>query len=179
MELDYGLVCGKTKEDIMTYYKSRSFVSSTIIEKNKKIAECKLSIIESEGQLEAMGIKLYRQFRSFVMSNKGLYDKDFIENLSVRIFKVTQVLIINTKSAVRLRVEPNGKSSMYVMVPLLFISDADSYKNARKRKVSFGAGATDDHIKKHYDGEIGKLQAEIDALNRERADMSANGDDWI
>ncbi len=167
------------KEDQMDHYKSESFVKKAVNEENISIVEARMSIEESEKKLQCMGIKLYRQFRAFVMRNKNLYDKDFVDTLLVHKYSITQVVMINSKSAVRLRLEQNKLSPMFVMIPLLFLSDPIAYKNARTRKRNFGKDATDDHINKHYDGEIDKLNQEIARLKTERASMSISDDEWV
>lgn len=154
-------------------YKSISYVKSHVEAGRSAMIDYERKMLEKKDSLFAMGANLYNQFRSFVIGNPALFDKDFMDYENP---VITDVVASDNKQAIRVFVKYDGGRNV-ILVPYLFIKDPVAYKNVRTKAAKFGC-KTSEEIEKHYDGEISKLMAEVEKLKGEKKRFTLSAEDW-
>jgi hypothetical protein len=152
----------------MIHYKSSAFIKTAVEKESACLEKAIKDKAASETKLNDIGIKLYDQFKSFVMNNKDLYDMDFVDKLTRMQFSVKSVKFVEEKKAIRLEMNISPEGIVFVIVSLLFISDPAAYRITRVRRKSFGKDVTMKEVEKHYDSEIANLMNKIERLKKEK-----------
>ncbi len=149
-------------------------LSLNVKDELSKLQKAKRDVTHHEEQLNIYGGSLYNQFRDFVGRNKELFDDGFMEYTDP---EIRDIEVSKEKKAFKLSVYYEGGRTM-VLVPFLMLEAPEAYKRQRTRMRKFGA-KTIDQIKQHYDGEISKLEQELENLRKERTEtVLVNKGDW-
>ncbi len=159
-------------------YTSVDSVRKNVVKFTAEIEKAEKILADNTKQLVELRSKLMLQFVDFVIKNQDIYDADFVDMLKIG-FNVLEIELSNPKCAFRVTIKAANQSIKYVMIPYLFITSPQDYRQSRVLKKQLGNGITIKDVEKHFDGAIEKLAKEIENLKSQREVIIKSNGMWM